>query len=440
MVFPKLSSFKSKVMVRIVLGVIILAAGVAGMQLLAKMKKPPAEVSVKESKLRVEVLQVKPENVAVFIKGFGEVIAINKVNVAPEVSGKIQRVHPRLELGQIVGKGDVLFEIDSQDYLATYEEAFAATLQAKNTIVRLNTDQKNIQKRLKTLVRNRELVKADFERLKRLYTVNKIGTKSDVDRAERAFNSGADLVAQMEQSLAIYPLQIKETEYLLRSANARLSRTETNVRRCAVTAPFAGRIKSVNIEVGQFVTPGMGVITLVDDAALEMHVPLDSADAREWLRFDKGEDDYQGGWFSALNPLPVEIRWTEDIKGYTWQGHLDRVIRYDKQTRTLTLAIRVDKPLSLTNGTLPLVEGMFCAVTIPGKSMKQVFRLPRWAVSFKNTVFVAEDDRLKTIPVEFARIQNDEVFVSHGLQTGDKVITTRLIDPLENSLLDLVKP
>ena len=47
------------------------------------------------------------------------------------------------------------------------------------------------------------------------------------------------------------------------------------------------------------------------------------------------------------------------------------------------------------------------------------------------------DSRLKTVLVEVERVQGEEAFVSSGLNAGDVVVVTRLIDPLENSLLEL---
>jgi hypothetical protein len=76
-------------------------------------------------------------------------------------------------------------------------------------------------------------------------------------------------------------------------------------------------------------------------------------------------------------------------------------------------------------------------VEIPGRTLNGVIRLPRWAVSFENTVYTAEEGRLKTRPVEVARLEEGYAFVQSGLQPGDVVITTRLVDPLENTLLDL---
>jgi hypothetical protein len=52
-------------------------------------------------------------------------------------------------------------------------------------------------------------------------------------------------------------------------------------------------------------------------------------------------------------------------------------------------------------------------------------------------VYVSGGGRLKTVPVSVARIQGEEAFVSGGLEAGDLVVTTRLIDPLENTLLEI---
>jgi hypothetical protein len=87
---------------------------------------------------------------------------------------------------------------------------------------------------------------------------------------------------------------------------------------------------------------------------------------------------------------------------------------------------------------LPLVEGMFCTVDIPGWTMRDVYRLPRQAVSFENKVYLVNaNNRLETADVRVERIEGDYVYIGQGLNPGDTVILTRLIDPLENTLLEI---
>jgi hypothetical protein len=82
---------------------------------------------------------------------------------------------------------------------------------------------------------------------------------------------------------------------------------------------------------------------------------------------------------------------------------------------------------------------MFCSVAIPGKILHNVFVIPRWAISFEKTLYVSVDNRLKTIPVEVARVQGETALVTSGIKPGDIVITTRLVNPLENSLLNITQ-
>jgi hypothetical protein len=66
-----------------------------------------------------------------------------------------------------------------------------------------------------------------------------------------------------------------------------------------------------------------------------------------------------------------------------------------------------------------------------------VFRVPRWAVSFDQTVYAVSNNRLKTVPVQVAYSSGEDAYIAEGLAQGDVVIVTRLIDPLENTLVEL---
>ena len=70
--------------------------------------------------------------------------------------------------------------------------------------------------------------------------------------------------------------------------------------------------------------------------------------------------------------------------------------------------------------------------------MEQVVELPRSAVSFENTVYVIRDGRLETVPVQVARVQDNKAYISKGISQGDMVITTRLVNPLERSLVQVL--
>ena len=420
---------------------VILMIGVLGMTKLASLKKPPAEAKVEERSLQVEAQTVKPENIQVFITGYGETRALDVVSISPEVSGRIVAIHPRLEVGERVAKGDILFRIDPADYRAAQEEALATEQQLKNTILRLEKQYGIDRQRLKTLQRNRDLAAAEYNRFRKLFEEGNVVAQSRVEAAEQSMNAATDQADQMAQTVALYPLRIKETENSLSAARARRDLATVRLKRCEVKAPFNGRVTTVGLEKGQYVTPGQAVVTLADDSILEIQVSLDSRDARQWLQFNGKQTARDTAWFAGLEPVNCKIRWTEDNNGQAWNGRLHRVVKFEPQTRTLTVAVRLDAgdAAAGSRGAMPLVEGMFCSVQIPGRTLTGVFRLPRPAVSFENTVYKVVENRLKTVSVNVARLEGDFAYIAGGLSTGDTVVTTRLIDPLENALLEIKK-
>ncbi|GAB6146522.1 efflux RND transporter periplasmic adaptor subunit [Desulfocicer niacini] len=427
--------------VRILFSVLILMAGAAAMTGLKAMKVPPREAVRSEQAVRVKTLVARPRNVAVSIQGFGEVKPLNTVSIAPEVAGTIVAVHPRLEVGEIIEKGALLFAVDPVNYQSALDQALAVVAQREKTVARLREEFRQEGLRLATLKRNRDLAQAEFVRVSDLFKKNRVGTRSGVDKVEQTYNAARDLVDQMNRMLTVYPLQIKETESALAAARASLDLAAANLQRCRITAPFTGRLKTVDVEKGAYASPGQNVLTLADDSLLEIHVPLDSRDVSQWLQFEEnGEEPAtdQLAWFSRVKPVPVAIHWTENPTGTPWTGQLHRTLAFDPATRTVTVAVRIKAQEAMAKKAFPLVAGMFCSVSIPGKALTEVISLPRWAVTFENTVYAVKEGRLKTLHVTVARTQGEETYVSQGIEPGDEIIITRLVDPLENGLLDII--
>jgi len=145
--------------------------------------------------------------------------------------------------------------------------------------------------------------------------------------------------------------------------------------------------------------------------------------------------------------VSCRVAWTEDPGEHAWEGMVSRIEKFDRQSRTVIVAVQVQgDQVRVGTGQLPLAEGMFCSVEIPGKKMRQVYRIPRWAVTFNDRVFVAEEDpdhggvfRLADRAVEVVRTESETAYVGAGLNPGDRVIVTRLANPMRGALLDVVE-
>ncbi|HFQ90915.1 MAG TPA: efflux RND transporter periplasmic adaptor subunit [Desulfobulbus sp.] len=379
------------VALRLLLCVVILAAGVGGFVVLKKMKRPPRRTEVREHPLAVRVVRVQPRSVAVTVQGYGQVRSRTVVPLSAEVSGRITFIHDRLEAGDVVNRGDVLLRIDERDYRIEYASA---------------------RDRLAILRKDRALAEHEFRRVQSLYQGKKVGTLSAVEKAESALNSVADRIRQLEKSMQLAELKLE---------------------RCVIRAPFTCRVTGIDVEKDEYVTPGRKLLTLTDDTDLEVKVSLDSRDAVDLLRYRAGGTAARG-WFEVVEPVQCRVTWTED-RTISGSGTLDRVIRFDPETRTVFVAVRLQPG---RRGSFPLVDGMFCEVDIPGRTLERVYVLPREAVSFENTVYLVKDNRLHTRKVQVARVEKGRAIISSGLAPGDTVITTRLENPLENSLVRVI--
>ena len=436
------------IVLRAVISLTILLGGVGITVLLISSRKDAPQVKIPESALRVDVIEATFKDVPVTIEGLGEIQSRDVVEIAPEVSGRVVNIHPELEVGGVIPAGEILFEVDPRDYQARLDQSVAQANQLRSTIERLKKEYTIDKKRLITFERSRELAKAEYERMRNLYERDKIATRSQAENAEVAYNNANDAYAQLEQSLDLFPIRIKEAEDNLVSAESMSKMSTTNLERTRVSVPFDARVKNVSVEQGQYVSPGMPVLTLANDSVLEVSVSLDSQLASKWLKYDSQKDTEAIAWFGTLAQVPVKVSWTSVG---VWEGMLHRIEKFDKETRTINVVVRIpaENAMNPIEGTQPLVEGMFCKISIPGAVAKNVVEVPIESVSFAQDsngfrdVYIAKESpddgklRLETIKVRESHIAGEYIYLSEGLTDGDVIITTRLINPLAKSLLNV---
>jgi len=260
-----------------------------------------------------------------------------------------------------------------------------------------------------------------------------VGNASQVDKAEQAFNTARDNVDQLAVKIDLYPVAVKEAKTRLASAKADLLKAETDLDRCTARAPFDCRITEVALEKGEYASPGKAVLTIADDAFLEINVSLDAGKASRWLKFQQGETAAPG-WFPEPVPVTCPVRWTETPDSPPVQGNLHRIVEFNRESRTITCAVRINTGKGKTEN-VPLVAGMFCSVAVPGKVIEDLYRVPSWSVTTENTVYIARDNRLETRHITRAYDEEGVVFISKGIKPGEIIVTTRLVDPMENALL-----
>jgi len=385
---------KPALLLRIILCLLVLALGAGSFVVLKKMKKAPTEKQEVERPIPVRTVTVQPRDFPVSIQGFGDIVSRTTVTLSAEVNGRVTFRHGDLQVGNSVHKGEVLFKINREDNELALRTA------------------RGLEKILK---RDLAIARADFKRLSTLYHKNKVGSQSTVDKAESTLNAISNQLLQVRRDR---------------------ERAEIQLKRCRIEAPFAGRITTLNVDQDEYVKNGQKLITLVDDRNLEVVVPLDSRDASQWLKLNNKETPPQtDSWFPLPERVPCTVVWSENptVRG---PGILDRVVRFEPRTRMLSVAVILNRQ---QRSPFPLNEGMFCRVTIPGRTLHAVFVVPREAVNLSSTVLVVKGQRLQRRKVSVVREENGLAVIRDGLAPGDIVITTRLENPLENSRVRIIR-
>jgi multidrug efflux pump subunit AcrA (membrane-fusion protein) len=112
----------------------------------------------------------------------------------------------------------------------------------------------------------------------------------------------------------------------------------------------------------------------------------------------------------------------------TWIGRIVRTEgEIDAKSRMVHLVARVEDPYGQneTTGSAPLAVGLFVEAEIQGRSVENVFVVPRMALrtdAGSDVVYLVDSgDRLRFKAVEVLRAERDDVVIGGGLQPGDRV-------------------
>ncbi|GGC85944.1 multidrug transporter subunit MdtN [Undibacterium terreum] len=193
------------------------------------------------------------------------------VNVAPEVSGRIDKLAVKND--QLVKQGDILFSIDSRPFEATLAKAQAG-LQTLNAQIELTQRSVNAQKFAadaahSSVERARAAAEQATDTLNRMAPLLNPGYVSaeQLDQARTAHRSAQaqlqSAVLQAQQAKAA----VSGVEALLAQRavlTAEIALAKLNLEFSTVRAPFNGRVLGLTTAAGQFAAAGRPVFTLAD--------------------------------------------------------------------------------------------------------------------------------------------------------------------------------
>jgi RND family efflux transporter MFP subunit len=376
-------SAKSKLL-KIGLPFLIIGLAVVATKTMIGGRQGPAKVARIERGALVETMVATKSARLITIHSTGTVQPHQEVTIIPQVSGRVISQSPKLISGGFFKKGETLFSIETIDYELARERARAS------------------------------LAKMEYE-------LSAVESRARIARTEWDIMKNGQ--SPPANSLVLYGPQLKDAHANLASARAALRQAEIELERTTVTAPFNGVIRSENIDAGQYVKAGTGVLVISGTDSAEVVVPVNLNDLH-WLEIP--------GPGRGKATSSAEILLPTGNRSFIWPGRIARVLaEVDAQGRMARLVVTIQDPYLLKTKGAPgqpaLAIGSFVEVAFTGRTMTEIFVLPRQALRDHSTVWVmTADNLLKIRKVTTARLERDEVFISEGLEAGEQVILTNL--------------
>lgn len=404
----------------ILIGIIIL--------LFMKGNKQAPEVSDAgevERLVRTQIIE-KTDFVPV-ARGFGVVQPAHVWKAIAQVSGRITKLHPRLNNGEIIQQGETLFQIDPVDYELKL-------VQAETELAELDVEKTNSSASLEIEKRNLALARKEFQRLQNLLKKGSV-SRSDADNAERTMLNSTTQVQNLKNTLALLPSKIKLQQAQVTQAQRDLDNTQ-------VKAPFNMRVSALSIESDQFVSNGQHMFSgdSVDRVEITAQVAMSSlknlflnstATATNLDQLSTGLADLTG--FKPTIRLDMGNEQVAE-----WAAEFIRFSdSVDSETRTMGVVIAVDKPMQqiIPGIRPPLSKGMFVEVNIAGKVQKDSIVIPRSALRNGKAYVVDAQNRLSIKAVTKNYDQQQFSVIAQGLNAGDQLVLTDLIPAVEGMLL-----
>jgi RND family efflux transporter MFP subunit len=346
--------------------------------------KPDPETRIPEPLLPlVRVMDVERQDVILTVTSQGTVNPRTESVLLPEVAGRVIEVSPSFVPGGFFEKGDILLRIDPFDYRQAAVQARGAVAQAE---LRLAT----------------ELAEADVAR-----------------------KEWAELGKGEPTPLTLREPQVAEAQAALDSARALLENAERNLQRTSIVAPYAGRVRQKQVDVGQYVSPGNPLATIYAVDYAEVRLPLPDDD----LAFVDLPLDYRGETSRGRGP-EVTLRADFAGKTFAWKGHIVRTEgEIDPRSRMVHAVARVSNPYARGDDPdrPPLAAGLYVEAEIAGRAVSGVAVIPRSAVRTGDVVLIVdEENRLRFRSLDILRTTSEHAIVQGGLADGERICISNL--------------
>lgn len=317
----------------------------------------PAPHADNQTQREIQTTPVLLENISRDITGMGVVKARQEVELSSEIAGKVTAI--RYDIGDDVKAGDVVVELESEDYKILVEKKRAQLEKTRAQLKKSTSDK----------------TKAD--------SLFSEGVLSDTDHDDATLNAA---VSDADVQLA----------------RAELKAAEKDFRDTRITAPYNGTIALRSIETGHYVTPGQCLLTLVDLSGVTIVINVSERDIPK---------------ISHTSRVFVTI---DSLSGETFTGSVKTIARKaEDSSRSFPVEVWVDNP---ERRILPGMIARVTIRSARPEPLLTIPQSAVLSMHGETTVRILLDGEPVTRVVDLGIILDDQVVVRSGLKAGDLIV------------------
>jgi RND family efflux transporter MFP subunit len=332
--------------------------------LIATSKPAPAAKPIRLPPIPiVDVLHIQPGSHRVWIETQGLVKPKTQIELVSQVTGRVVSIAEQFSAGGFFDAKQTLVSLEESDYRIAVSQANAKLADAKQLLA------------------------------------------TEKGRARQAEREWRDLGNSEANALFLRKPQLASAMANLNAAEAGLEKGQLDLSRTRISAPFAGRVLSKKVDIGQFVSQGTPVANIYSSDIAEVRLPL-TAQQRQNVSV------------SGSQRSPVKLIARYGSNEYEWDAVLDRLEgAIDASSRQYYFVATLPQAFEDTLDEEGLLEkpglavGQFVSAQIAGNSIDNSFLIPRTALRQQQQIWVLDNNRLAYTDVIVIQSNDDSALV-----------------------------
>ena len=365
----------------------------------------------------VVVAQVEQRTVPIYSEFVGQTEASQTVEVRARAQGMLEKIF--FKEGTVVRKGQVLFQIQKNEYQAKVLSAKAALAKAEADLAQARERVDVIQAEAKLAEANttHSLARSDLARYVPLAKENAV-TQIDLDAARAKEETTKAEVSAAQATLtnrtAAVKYNVQQATAVVASARADLALAEINLTYCTIHSPITGIIGLQNVNEGNLVGKNEPTLltTISSSSSLDVDFSISEAYMLQLTKSGKAGSRRGVGFQLML----------ADNSVYDQEGRFSVVDR-TVDPKTGTIKVRASFP----NAANRLRPGQFARVRVAAEERADAVLVPQVAVqelqSAKYVLVVDADNKIVQRTITVADRIEDSFVVLDGLKAGERVVT-----------------